>query len=263
MSDARARLRGALWVWRRLRFRLWALRLDLELRRHGGRLVLDAPHGARFGSPPRIRTHPLGDGDGTFTLSLGRNVDLGHDLYLEIWARGTNRFELGDETYCRSNVQMLFGSGSIAVAHDSRIRDFAVLRTYGELYSGSNSSIGYGATLHCTERIRMGDMVGIAERVTILDSDHLHDGSDVHHQAQPLLVEPVELGRNALVGANAIILRGARIGRNAFVASGALVRGGDYPAGWLIAGVPAKAVKALPKAPTPNSEASEKAPSAR
>lgn len=244
-----ARLRALMWAWRRLRFRIWTLRLALELRSHGGRLVLDAPHRAHFGSAPRISTHPRGDGDGTFTLRLGRGVDLGHDLYLEIWAQGTNRLELGDETYCRSNVQMLFGSGAIVVASDSRIRDFSVLRSYGELSAGSKSSIGYGATLHCTKRIHMGDMVGIAERVTILDSDHLHDGSDVHHQAQPLRVEPVEIGRNALVGANAIILRGARIGRSAFVASGALVRGGDYPAGWLIAGIPAKAVKALPKAP--------------
>ena len=63
--------------------------------------------------------------------------------------------------------------------------------------------------------------------------------------AQPLLVDPVEVGDNVLVGANVTLLRGARIGRNSVVAAGAVVMAGEYPTGWVIGGTPAKPLKSL------------------
>ena len=48
----RARVRAARALLGRARFRYWALRLDLRLRRNGSRLILDCPHGGRFQTPP-------------------------------------------------------------------------------------------------------------------------------------------------------------------------------------------------------------------
>ncbi len=53
------------------------------------------------------------------------------------------------------------------------------------------------------------------------------------------------LGRNVAVSANCVLLRGTRIGENAVVAAGAVVNGGEYPADWLIGGLPARALRAL------------------
>ena len=99
--------------------------------------------------------------------------------------------------------------------------------------------------MHCERAITVGSHAALAERVTILDSDHGADGSDAWVLAQPLLVDPVEVGDNVLIGANVTLLRGARVGRNAVVAAGAVVVGGEYPAGWLMGGMPAKPLKSL------------------
>src|SRR5436190_1871820 len=152
------------------RFRLWAAHLDVELRRRGGRLVLDAPHGLRFDAPPHLK----------------------------------------------------------AVMPREEV------------------SVCYGSVVHCTERIELHDFVGTGERVTMIDSEKRHDGSDTHFLRQPLRVEPVVVGRNTFVAANAVITHGSRIGPNAVVAAGPVLTGGDYPGGHTLAGAPAKPVRQLP-----------------
>ena len=57
--------------------------------------------------------------------------------------------------------------------------------------------------------------------------------------------EPIEIGDDVWVGANATILKGARIGAGSIVAAGAVVPSGVYPPRSLLAGNPARAVKAL------------------
>jgi phenylacetic acid degradation protein len=52
--------------------------------------------------------------------------------------------------------------------------------------------------------------------------------------------------RNAMVGINAVVMDRAVVGENALVAAGAMVRAGlEIPAGRLVAGVPAKIIRAL------------------
>ena len=107
------------------------------------------------------------------------------------------------------------------------------------------------AILHCSERIEMGEYAGVAERVTVVDSDHSHDGSDDFYMNQPLRTGSVSIGRNTAVFANTIIMRGAHIGPNAVVGAAAMVRAGEYPGQTLYAGSPAEAVRPLGPAPTP------------
>ena len=83
--------------------------------------------------------------------------------------------------------------------------------------------------------------------MTLIDSDHAVDGGDTHWARAPLHVTPVRVGRNVIVGANSVVLRGAEIGPNAVVAAGAVVRSGELSGGWLYGGVPARALKPLGK----------------
>ena len=230
------------------RFRLWAAHLDVELRRRGGRLVLDAPHGLRFDAPPHLKVVMEGEGDGTLTLRIGRNVTIGRNVLLEVWAAGTNALELDDDSYILDGVRVMLRSGRIVLGPRSNLRDYVQVKSQGDLVLGNEVSVCYGSVIHCTERIELHDLVGTGERVTMIDSEKRHDGSDTHFLRQPLRVDPVIVGRNTFVAANAVITHGSRIGPNAVVAAGAVLTGGDYPGGHIIAGAPASAVKQLPGA---------------
>ena len=229
------------------RFRAWAARLDMELRRRGGRLVLDAPHGLQMDAPPDIVAYPWGDGDGTFTLKIDKGARLGRGVLLEVYAKGTNVLELGERCWVQDGVRLLMRNGTIAIGEEGNIRDFSVLKTEGEMRFGFHSGMSYYCTVHCTERIIFEDMVSLAERVTVVDSIKAIDGSDTHNLAQPLKTAPIILRRNTFVGTGTVIGMGTDVGRNAIVGAQSLLTGGEYPAGHLIVGVPAKPIRQLPE----------------
>jgi acetyltransferase-like isoleucine patch superfamily enzyme len=234
--------------WDAARLRLWALRADLELRRKGGRLELVAGDGVRLEGFPRIRAARRGAGSATLTVRLGSGVRIGRDVVIEVWARGTNVLEIGDHGLVFDGAILQLQGGAIRARDHVQIRTWCVVKSSAELTLGSGAILGYGAALHCAARIEVGELVGIAERVTIVDSDHALDGSDVHFHDAPVIAEPIAVGRNTFVATGAVIGRGVTIGPNAAVGANAVVTAGDYDGGMLIAGVPARQIKPLGQA---------------
>jgi acetyltransferase-like isoleucine patch superfamily enzyme len=235
-------LRAATAWWRWIRFRLWVTELRLRLRTCGARLELDAPHGAALEARPVVKAYPMGTGSGVFRLSIGPDVRIGSSLVIELFAAGDNSLAIGAGSVIQNGVRMILRGGSIEIGERTSVRDGAWLKSDGLLKLGSHVQISQYDALHCHERLVLGDWVGLAERVTVLDSDHGFDGSDVHFRDQDLQVEPTEIGANTFAAAGAVILRGTRLGRNSFVAANAVVRGGEYEPGALLAGIPAKVV---------------------
>jgi acetyltransferase-like isoleucine patch superfamily enzyme len=240
--------RAARLSWHAARFRAWAARLDLELRRRGGRLQLDAPYGVAFEEPPLIRARASGDGGGVFTLRIGRGVTIGRRCAIEIWSRSDNLLELGDDTLIEDDVKLHLFGGRIRVGPESQLRDFVRFKSQGDLVLGRKVVLGYLTMLHCSERIELHDYAGLSERVTVVDSDHGFDGSDEYFFDAPLKTAPIILERNSFCASGTTIMRGTHLGRNAVVGAGAVVPKGDYPAGWLMVGMPAKPLKPLPAA---------------
>jgi acetyltransferase-like isoleucine patch superfamily enzyme len=232
---------------RRGRFAAWAARLRVELARNGGRLEIDAPHGALFDDPPLIKaTHHGGDG-GTLTLRIGRDVDLGRHTVLQVWSGGDSTLEIGDHVTFGQGTRLQLRNGAVRLGPWVQVRDVVVLKSDGELRAGEWVVFGHAAVVSATQEVALDDFVGLGERVSVIDSDHGADGSDTFYLRQPLRVAPVHLARNVLVGANAVILRGARVGPNAVVGAGSVVTAGEHPGGRLIAGAPARALRALPR----------------
>jgi acetyltransferase-like isoleucine patch superfamily enzyme len=246
MPPVRVALRPAALAVRRARFRAWAARLDLELRARGGRLVLEAESGVRFDGPPHIKIDDGGDGDGTTTLRLGRSVELGRDMILELLAGGTNVLEAGAGTrFLRANRVQL-RSGAIRLGQGAQIRDFVNVKSLGEVVLGDYAILGHGTTVHAEERVELETLAGLAEYVTVIDSDHDADGSaETHFMARPLRVAPVHVQRNTFIAAHCTVLKGTRIGPGSVVGAAAVLTGGDYPGSSLIAGAPARVLRPL------------------
>lgn len=243
----RSSARAARLAAERARFELWARRLDATLRRAGGRLELDAPHGAHFYELPRFEVHARGGSGGTTTLRFGEHVQLGRRLILDLWAGADNVLELGEGAWFKAGTRVHLRGGAVRLRAHVGIRDYCYFDASqgGEIVLGERVQFGSQVALHAVERVQLGANCAAGERVSIFDSDHRHDGGDVASFDQDLAISPVILGENTFVGLNAVLLRGVRIGSNAMVAASALMRPGEYPGGFLYAGIPARSVRSL------------------
>ncbi len=230
---------------RGLRFRTWVLRNRARLARLGCRLVVETRDTPRFEGLPRLVVDAIGDRRGTLTLRIGRGCRLGRDLTLDVWTHADGLVELGDACSFQDHVRLQPWGGRIRIAGGVHVRDGAELKSKGELSVGPGSAIGRNATIHCHARIELADHVAVAEGANVMDSDHTHDGSDTHFILQRVVSAPVRIDSNVLVGTNAMVLRGSHVGRNAVIAAGAVLTGGEYPAGHLLAGAPAQALRPL------------------
>ena len=249
---SKAKLRGAVVRGRdalkRARFEAWVAKLRVQLAAHGAKLIVDAPHGVTFDEPPFLRVHRKGgvDGDATLTLRIGKGVTFGRGVELEIWADGTNVLELGDYAFVMDYAHVSLRNGAIRMGPHASIRTGSIVKSEGELTMGDYAGVSYYCVVHCAERITFEDYAGCADRVSVVDSEKLIDGSDTYFLEQPLKTEPILLERNVFVASNAVVTAGTRIGRNAVVGANAVLTGKSYPAGWIIGGIPAKPIRPLP-----------------
>jgi len=214
------------------------------MRRNGGRLILEAEEVPEFTELPHLQIEMKGEGEGTLRLRLGRGVRIGRGVTIEVWAGGSNFLEIGDHSLIHG-CKLQLRSGSISLADHVQIRDYSIVKSYGDLRLGSRVVINYANELHCERLVVCEDLVGMGERVSVVDSDKELRGGDDYFNDRPSRVDPVHIGRNTYVGAGVVITRGARIGRNCAIAANAVVNGGDHPAGWLLGGLPARPLKAL------------------
>jgi acetyltransferase-like isoleucine patch superfamily enzyme len=93
------------------------------------------------------------------------------------------------------------------------------------------------AKIRCYSAITIGHGVAISENVTIWDSDtHTIIGKEDH------ITQPIIIGNQVWIGANATILKGVTIGDGVVIAAGSVVTK-SIPDHCLAAGIPAKVIK--------------------
>lgn len=116
------------------------------------------------------------------------------------------------------------------------------------LSMGRDCFVNRNCYLDVTAPLSLGARVTIGHGVTVVTTDHeIGPSGDRCGQIQP---RPVTIGDGAWIGANAIILPGVTVGPGAVVAAASVVRH-DVPADWLVAGVPARPIRALDPAGEP------------
>ncbi|MBB4664796.1 DapH/DapD/GlmU-related protein [Conexibacter arvalis] len=126
---------------------------------------------------------------------------------------------------------------------DPSVRVLPPFHTDGgrNLRFGRNVFVNHGCTAMDLGGIDIGDDVMIGPNVQLISSGHPLDPTVRRSQ---ITIAPIRVGRGAWIAAGATVLQGVTIGEDAVVAAGAVVTK-SVPPRTLVAGVPARAIRAL------------------
>ena len=104
---------------------------------------------------------------------------------------------------------------------------------------GNNCCVNAETDIRCENSVTIGNDVGIARRVTIMDSDShsIFSGKEDNTVSAPIVI-----GNHVWIGTNAKILKGVTVGDGALIAAGAVVTR-DVPPYSIVAGIPARVIK--------------------
>lgn len=106
---------------------------------------------------------------------------------------------------------------------------------------GTRVFINRNCTLMDFGGIDIGDRVLIGPNVSLISCGHPVEPAE---RRDGITVAPIRIEHDVWIGAGATILQGVTVGAHAVVAAGAVVTG-DVPPRTLVAGVPARVVRAL------------------
>jgi acetyltransferase-like isoleucine patch superfamily enzyme len=194
--------------------------------------------GAESPPVPSTRDEPLTSARGTPAPPNGtQNVRAEIERAWEILGR-LNALPPGDFGAMRALLGELTGR-----ALDPSVRVLPPFHSDGgrNLRFGRNVFVNHGCTAMDFGGIDIGDDVLIGPNVQLLSSGHPLDPAT---RRRSITTAPIRIGRGVWIAAGATILQGVTVGDDAVVAAGAVVTK-DVPPRTLVAGVPARAVRAL------------------
>jgi len=127
--------------------------------------------------------------------------------------------------------------------------DYSVVESYscinnavGDVIIGDHTRVGLHNTV--IGPVTIGNHVNLAQGITVTALNHNFAEKGLRIDEQGVSTNPVTIGNDIWIGANAVILPGVTIGDHSVVAAGAVVTK-DIPPHTLVAGVPAKIIKEL------------------
>ena len=125
----------------------------------------------------------------------------------------------------------------------SVVESFACINNaVGDVVIGDHTRIGLHNTI--IGPVSIGNHVNLAQGITVTALNHNFKDPDKRIDEQGVSTNPVTIGNDIWIGANAVILPGVTIGDHSVVAAGAVVTK-DVPSHSLVAGVPAKVIKQI------------------
>jgi maltose O-acetyltransferase len=130
----------------------------------------------------------------------------------------------------------LFKLAGGSIAGGSAIHMAARFYNPGGISIGTDTIVGFRATLDGRNKLKIGDHVDIASEVMIYNSEHDINSPDFH-----AITAPVTIGDYVFIGPRAIIMPGVTVGKGAVIAGGAVVTK-DVPDFAIVGGVPAKVI---------------------
>lgn len=112
----------------------------------------------------------------------------------------------------------------------------------GDVLIGNHTRIGIHNTI--IGPVTIGNHVNLAQGIVITALNHNFKDTTMRIDEQGISTNPVTIGDDVWIGANAVILPGVTIGKHVVIAAGAVVAK-DVPNNSVVGGVPAKILKDL------------------
>ncbi len=112
----------------------------------------------------------------------------------------------------------------------------------GDVVIGDYTRIGMHNTI--IGPVAIGNHVNFAQGVVVTALNHNYSDTTLRIDEQGISTNPVTIGDDVWIGANAVILPGVTIGKHVVIAAGAVVAK-DVPDNCVAGGVPAKILKDL------------------
>ncbi len=130
--------------------------------------------------------------------------------------------------------------------YEARIEPGAVIREMVEI--GRGAVVMMGAVINIGAVVGQGTMVDmnavLGGRAQVGNHCHIGAGAVLAGVIEPASAQPVVIEDGVMVGANAVVLEGVRVGAGSVIAAGAVVTA-DVPPGVVVAGTPARIIKAV------------------
>ena len=143
---------------------------------------------------------------------------------------------------------LFFGSGVRIGSHCwiEAVQSYAGVRFKPRIQIGDGVCIGRFAHITAIEHLSIAEGCLLSEHVYL--SDHVHDTfqmSPLPLSAMPLIARgPISIGARCFIGIRAVIMPGVTLGEGCVVGANSVVTK-SFPAGSVIAGVPAKFIRQI------------------
>ena len=142
----------------------------------------------------------------------------------------------------RSTIRVT-GGGSIRIGRHCEIHDYAMLMTYGgNIELGDHCSVNPFSIIYGHGNVRIGSGVRIAAHTVIIPANHNlgADGLPLHMAG--VTGKGITIGDDVWIGAGVRILDGVEIGHHAVIGAGSVVTA-SIPANATAVGAPARVIK--------------------
>jgi acetyltransferase-like isoleucine patch superfamily enzyme len=181
--------------------------------------------------------------DSRVTFDIAPTARLGRRATVEVLPGTTSRLVFRDGSWMGDDVYLQLSGGTLTVGDQTILRAGLRVTLGGDLRLGARLVISWATSLHCAERLDIGDDTIIGEYSVITDSRHVRTGGDVPIRDH-VAAAATQIADNCWIGAHAVVGAGVQVGSHAFIGAMSVVTK-DVPAWWFAAGAPAKPVRQL------------------
>lgn len=184
------------------------------------------------------------------SIILRRGIIKAKSVFLG-WILRADGLHLGPGCLLRGTKSISFGANFYAHGHVwiEAVSFYRGQRFYPQIEIGDNVSISEGVHISCINHIQIARNVLIGSRTYIADHQHgIYKGSAQSHPDEPPALRSlgeggtVNIGENAWIGDNVVIVGGVSIGRGSIIGANSVIRK-DVPDGTIVVGAPARAIK--------------------